>query len=46
MASQQFYLLGEAPASARTIQFNKDGSLDDLKDVIASHFAIVEPQGK
>lgn len=46
MSSQQFYLLGESPSSARAIQFSQDASLDDMKDLIASHFAIVQPQGK
>jgi hypothetical protein len=46
MESQKFNLLGESPASTRTINFHKDASLEDLKDVIASHFAIVVPEGK
>ncbi|KAF2446257.1 cytochrome P450 [Karstenula rhodostoma CBS 690.94] len=45
MESQKFYLLGESPASSRTVTFHKDASLEDLKDVIASHFAIVVPEG-
>jgi hypothetical protein len=46
MLSQSFYLLGEAPASARTIQADENASLDDLKDLVASHFAIVVADGE
>lgn len=46
MLSQSFYLLGDAPASARTIEADESASLDDLKDLIASHFAIVVADGK
>ena len=46
MLSQSFYLLGDAPASARTIEANENASLDDLKDLVASHFAIVVAEGK
>ncbi|KAF3046855.1 hypothetical protein E8E12_002713 [Didymella heteroderae] len=45
MLSQSFYLLGDAPASARTIEADENASLDDLKDLIASHFAIVVADG-
>jgi len=45
MLSQSFYLLGEAPASARTIEADENASLDDLKDLVASHFAIVVADG-
>jgi hypothetical protein len=45
MLSQSFYLLGDAPASARTIEADESASLDDLKDLIASHFAIVVADG-
>lgn len=46
MLSHSFYLLGEAPASARTIEADENASLDDLKDLVASHFAIVVAEGK
>ena len=46
MLSQSFYLLGESPVSARLIEFDQHATLDDLKDLIASHFAIVEAQGQ
>ncbi|KAH8695415.1 putative cytochrome P450 monooxygenase [Talaromyces proteolyticus] len=44
MPSQQFYLLGE-PGPAKEIEVDTSQSIDDLKDLIASHFAIVEPTG-
>ena len=46
MLSQSFYLLGEAPASARAIEADENAALEDLKDLIASHFAIVVADGK
>ncbi|KAF2634817.1 cytochrome P450 [Massarina eburnea CBS 473.64] len=45
MASQSFYLLGESPSSARAIQLNPNVPLEDLRDLIASHFAIVVADG-
>lgn len=45
MLSQSFYLLGDGVASAKTIEADKNASLDDLKDLIASNFAIVVPDG-
>lgn len=41
----QFYLAGESPSASREIDVDANGSLYDLKDLIAAHFAIVEPQG-
>jgi hypothetical protein len=46
MNSQLFYLLGELPASARTVRFSESASLEDLKDLVASHFAIVVAHSK
>ncbi|KAF2820194.1 cytochrome P450 [Ophiobolus disseminans] len=45
MQSQSFYLLGESPTSARTIQFEENVDADGLRDLIASHFAIVVANG-
>ncbi|KAF4258167.1 hypothetical protein KXV70_009705 [Aspergillus fumigatus] len=45
MASQQFYLLGESISSARTISLDGINDLEGLRNLIASHFAIVEPSG-
>lgn len=46
MLSQSYYLLGDTAASARSIEAHEDASLEDLKDLIASHFAIVIAQGQ
>jgi hypothetical protein len=46
MASQQFYLLGESISSARTISLDGINDLEGLRNLIASHFAIVEPSGE
>ncbi|KAF4164747.1 hypothetical protein CNMCM6936_008800 [Aspergillus lentulus] len=45
MPSQQFYLLGESISSARTISLDDIHDLEGLRNLIASHFAIVEPSG-
>ncbi|OJJ32920.1 hypothetical protein ASPWEDRAFT_61130 [Aspergillus wentii DTO 134E9] len=44
MPTQQFHLLGEEPSSAKQIDVSVK-TLVDLKDLIAAHFAIVEPSG-
>jgi hypothetical protein len=46
MTIQQFYLLGDDPSSSRPIEVNATLDLDGLKNLIAAHFAIVEPTGK
>ncbi|RAL13072.1 cytochrome P450 [Aspergillus homomorphus CBS 101889] len=43
MSSQQFYLLGEAATSAKHIPIDTSANLDQLKHLVAAHFAIVEP---
>ncbi|CAG8060285.1 unnamed protein product [Penicillium olsonii] len=45
MPAKQFYLLGEPVSSARNIDVDPASSLEDLKDLIAAHFAIVESSG-
>lgn len=45
MAVQQFYLLGEPVTSTREIEISSNLDLDGLKHLIASYFAIVEPNG-
>ncbi|KAH8912836.1 cytochrome P450 CYP540B16 [Coniochaeta sp. PMI_546] len=45
MTSKQFYLLGEAPSTARTIEFPQSTDFEDLQHIVASHFAVVEPNG-
>lgn len=46
MSSQQFYLLGEAASSAKTIEVDTKSSVEQLKHLVAAHFAIVEPNGQ
>lgn len=46
MTVQQFYLLGEPASSARDIDVEDTLPIDDVKDLIASHFAIVSPNGE
>jgi hypothetical protein len=45
MPATQFYLLGEDVSSARNIDIDPKSDLEDLKHLIAAHFAIVEPNG-
>lgn len=46
MPAKQFYLLGEAVSSAKNIDFDPTSGLEDLKHLIAAHFAVVEPNGR
>lgn len=45
MTLQKFYLLGDEVSSARAIEVDSHTKFDDLKQLIAAHFAIVEPKG-
>jgi len=45
MQSQLFYLLGESQASVRTLRFDEDIDVDGLRELVASHFAIVVASG-
>jgi len=45
MPAKQFYLLGEEVSSARNIDVDPKSDLEELKHLIAAHFAIVEPNG-
>ncbi|KAI2732314.1 hypothetical protein CBS147332_1453 [Penicillium roqueforti] len=45
MSAKQFYLLGEPVSSAKNIDVDPKSDLGELKDLIAAHFAIVEPNG-
>ncbi|XXH06121.1 hypothetical protein Hte_012566 [Hypoxylon texense] len=45
MSSQQFYLLGEDPSTARDIDLPSEVDFEGLQHHIASQFAIVEPKG-
>lgn len=46
MSSQQFYLHGETASSAKSITLDETASLDQVKHIVAAHFAIVEPNGQ
>lgn len=46
MPSQTFYLLGQDVSTAKTIEVNHSKSLEDLKLLIAAHFAITDPNGE
>jgi hypothetical protein len=45
MPSVAFYLLGEKPSTARVIDIPEGVDEESLQHIIASHFAIVQPQG-
>ncbi|RAL05301.1 cytochrome P450 [Aspergillus ibericus CBS 121593] len=45
MSNQQFYLLGESVASAKDITIEATLDLDQLKQLVAAYFAIVDPSG-
>lgn len=45
MPSQTFFLLGEV-STAKDIDINISQSIDELKLLIAAHFAIVDPSGE
>ncbi|KAK1244201.1 hypothetical protein MKX08_002339 [Trichoderma sp. CBMAI-0020] len=45
MAIQQFYLLGESETATTAIDIDSNLDFDGLKHLIASYFAIVEPNG-
>ncbi|KAH8433576.1 cytochrome P450 [Aspergillus melleus] len=45
MPYQRFYLLGEPVESARTIELDPALNRDELRNLIAAHFAIVQPNG-
>lgn len=46
MATKQFYLLGEPASSAKHIDVDTASGIDELRDQVAAHFAIVEPNGE
>ncbi|KAI0549789.1 cytochrome P450 [Xylaria curta] len=45
MSTKQFYLLGESPTSAQDVEIPFQIDQEGLQHLIASTFAIVEPQG-
>lgn len=45
MPSIPFYLQGESPSTSRVIDIPETIDEESLRHVIASHFAIVQPEG-
>lgn len=46
MTLQKFYLLGDESSTARPIEVDARAQLNELKDLVAAHFAIVKPNGE
>lgn len=44
-ATKQFYLLGEDVSTAREIDIPTTGDEDELRQLVASHFAVVAAKG-
>lgn len=45
MTLQKFHLLGDIVSTTIPIEFDPLLQLDELKHLVAAHFAIVEPKG-
>ena len=45
MVAHQFFLSGEPPAAAKTLDVDASTTFQDLQSMVASHFAIMEPSG-
>ncbi|KAF4972720.1 hypothetical protein FZEAL_9548 [Fusarium zealandicum] len=45
MATKQFHLLGEEPTTTRDVEIPQSADFEELQNIVASHFAIVQPQG-
>lgn len=45
MPYKRFYLLGEPVESARVIELDPALKRDELRNLVAAHFAIVQPNG-
>lgn len=46
MSAKNFYLLGEDASQALPIEVDAKQDLESLRNLVASHFAIVEPSGR
>lgn len=46
MPSHTFFLLGDDVSTAKDIDVDTSLSIDEVKHLIAAHFAIVEPNGE
>jgi hypothetical protein len=45
MASKLFYLFGDAASTARPIDIRQSADFEELQQIVASHFAVVDPKG-
>ncbi|EGU77405.1 hypothetical protein FOXB_12085 [Fusarium oxysporum f. sp. conglutinans Fo5176] len=45
MSTKQFYLLGESAPTAREVELPPAVDFEELQNIVASHFAIVKPNG-
>ncbi|KIL88163.1 cytochrome p450 oxidoreductase [Fusarium avenaceum] len=45
MSTKQFYLLGEAESTAREVELPPAVDFEELQNIVASHYAIVKPNG-
>lgn len=46
MASKQYHLWGDNASTARAIETPEAGDFEELQNLIASHFAVVDAKGK
>jgi hypothetical protein len=46
MSTKQFFLLGEAQSTSQEIEIPAGTDEQTLQHLVASHFAIVDPNGK
>ncbi|KAM0200021.1 hypothetical protein ACHAQI_011883 [Fusarium lateritium] len=45
MSTKQFYLLGQAESTAREVELPPAVDFEELQNIVASHYAIVKPNG-
>lgn len=46
MPRQTFYLFGENISTAKEIEIDASQGIEEVKHLVAAHFAIIEPSGK
>ena len=46
MSSQQFYLVGDAPETARSVPIDPQGKFDDMRRAVALVLHVAEPKGE
>lgn len=44
--TKQFYLVGDDPSTARSIEFDGSQTLKSLQEVLGDEFHIIQPSGK